>query len=213
MAGIVRLAREDAIKPLHEWVQSESLRRHCFAVACAMEGYAEKYLKEDKLPENNDNKLSDNGMKNNNLLMEDNNKIVDNWWMCGLLHDFDYEKYPDINLHPKKGCEELEKLGYDKEIIEAIMGHNSATGVKRSSLMAKVLFAVDELCGLIVALSKVRPNGFEGMSAESVEKALKKKDFAAAISREDIEKGILELGADRKEHFNLVIKSLVAKFK
>ena len=176
--------REEAIKLLHEWVESESLRKHCLSVACAMEGYARK----------------------NNLSDEDAEK----WFIAGLLHDFDYEKYPDINLHPKMGCEELERLGYDVEIIEAIMGHNSATGVARKSKMAKALFAVDELCGLIVALSKVRPLGFEGMSVESVERALKKKEFAKNVSREDIEQGILELGADRKEHFTIVINSLAA---
>lgn len=171
--------RQDALELLYLWVKSESLRWHCKSVAAAMEGYAEKFG-EDK----------------------------EKWFICGLLHDFDYEKYPDINIHPIKGCEELEKLGYDKDIIEAIMGHNEVTGVERKSEMAKTLFAVDELSGLIVALSKVRPQGFEGMSAKSVEKALKKKDFAAAISREDIEKGITGLNVDRKEHFDLVIKSL-----
>ena len=123
-------------------------------------------------------------------------------------HDFDYEKYPDINLHPKMGCAELERLGYDREIIEAIMGHNSATGVARKSKMAKTLFAVDELCGLIVALSKVRPLGFDGMSAESVEKALKKKEFAKNVSREDIEQGIRELDVKREEHFSLIVNAL-----
>ena len=152
------------------------------SVAYAMEGYAEKFGLDELEKER--------------------------WFVCGLLHDFDYEKYPDINLHPKMGCAELERLGYDREIIEAIMGHNNATGVARKSKMAKTLFAVDELCGLIVALSKVRPLGFDGMSAESVEKALKKKEFAKNVSREDIEQGIRELDVKREEHFSLIVNAL-----
>lgn len=174
--------REEALELLKEWVQSGSLRKHCLAVASAMEGYAKK----------------------RNLDGEE----TDIHWITGLLHDMDYERYPDINIHPIKACEELRKEGYPEEIIEAILGHNNATGIKRYSLMAKTLFAVDELSGLLVALSKVRPAGFSGMTVESVEKALKKKDFAAAVSREEIEKGIEELGANKEEHFELLIESL-----
>ena len=173
------MTRQDAINLLHEWVKSESLRKHCLAVASAMEGYAIK-----------------------------NNMNKESWFICGLLHDFDWERFPNIELHPVEGCKKLRELKCDEEIIEAIMGHNSATGVQRKSLMAKTLFAVDELCGLIVALAKVRPNGFEGMNANSVKKAVKKKDFAAAINREDISDGIVELEVDEDEHFELVIDSL-----
>src|SRR3989338_9457700 len=113
--------KDKSIELLHSWVSSESLRKHCLSVACAMEGYARK----------------------NNLSDEDAEK----WFIAGLLHDFDYEKYPLLEKHPKMGCEELERLGYDKEIIEAIMGHGNHTGVARKSMMAKCLFAVDALCG------------------------------------------------------------------
>lgn len=127
-----------------------------------------------------------------------------------MLHDFDWERHPVMDRHPFPGCDELEKQGYDAEIIEAIKGHNyyNPNHLERKSLMAKTLFAVDELCGLIVALAKVKPDNFASMTAESVGKAMKKKDFAAAINREEIEQGIRELGVDRKEHFELVIKSL-----
>ncbi len=224
--------REEALSLLYEWVKSESLRRHCFSVGLAMEKYAEKYINERKLPEdygnnneliknkidvnedndniNNSNKLISNISNNsiNNQKTDNNQQIIDKWFVTGLLHDFDYEKYPDINLHPKKGCEELARAGYEEDIINAILGHNKMTGVERASKMAKTLFAVDELCGLIVALSYVRPMGFEGLNAKSVGKALKKKDFAAAINRDEIEQGIKELNVNREEHFSLVIEAL-----
>ncbi|MBI2452080.1 HDIG domain-containing protein [Candidatus Pacearchaeota archaeon] len=171
--------KQDALKLLNEWVSSDSLKKHCLAVAYAMEFYAKKYG-EDK----------------------------DLWWMCGLLHDMDYEKFPDVNIHPAEGCKELRKQGYDEKIVEAILAHNEKTGIKRNSKMAKCLFAVDELCGLIVALAKVRPDNFKTMTQESVKKALKKKDFAKNINREDIIKGIAELEVNENEHFDLVIGSL-----
>ncbi len=174
--------RENSIKLLHSWVSNESLRRHCYAVAAAMEGYA----------------------KNNGLSEEECEK----WYICGLLHDMDYEKFPSLEHHPHECVKVLKELGYSNEIINAILGHGNHTGVKRESTMAKTLFAIDELCGLVVALSKVRSDGFSTMTTESIEKALKKKGFAAAISREDIEQGIKELGIDRTEHFESVIDSL-----
>lgn len=174
--------REEATALLHEWVKSPSLQKHCLSVAVAMAGYAKKLgLSYDE---------------------------IELYWMCGLLHDLDYEKFPDINIHPIEGCKELRRREFDEEIITAILGHNSKTGIKRYSKMAKTLFAVDELCGLVIALAKVRPENFEGMSSENVKKAMKKKDFAAAINREDIQKGIIELGVNEDEHFNLVINSL-----
>ena len=168
--------RQDAINILHEYVSSDSLRRHCMAVAIAMEAYAEKY---------NENK--------------------DKWWICGLLHDFDYEKYSTIPEHVTEGVRILKDKGYDKDIIEAIQGHAEYLGILRNTMMAKCLFAVDELSGFLVALAKVRQDKFETMNAESVNKGLKKKGFAAAINRDDIERGITELGLNREEHFNTVI--------
>src|SRR3989338_1541373 len=170
--------REDAFNLLNENVASESLRRHCLAVAHAMEAYAKK-----------------------------NNQDSEKWFICGLLHDFDYEKFPNENN--KVGVKILKEKGYDKEISQAILSHAvERTAVQRESIMDKCLFAVDELCGFLVALAKVRPDNFAGMDAKSVEKGLKKKGFAAAINREDIEKGVSELGTDREEHFNFVISAL-----
>ena len=174
--------KEDALKLLYEWVSSESLRRHCHAVALSMEGYSRG------------NRLSD--------------EEIDKWYIAGLLHDMDYEKFPLLEKHPFEGVKVLREQGYSEEIITAIMGHGNHTGVKRETAMAKTLFAVDELCGLIVALSKVRPDGFNGMTSESVEKVLKKKEFAKNINREDIEQGISELGVKREEHFKIVIEAL-----
>ena len=169
--------KEEALKLLHEYVKSESIRRHCYAVAASMEAYAEKYG-EDK----------------------------DKWGICGLLHDFDYEKYPTIPEHVTEGVKILRKINYPEEIVKAIEGHADYMNVPRESLMAKCLFAVDELSGFVVALARVK-NGFD-MDAESVKRALKKKGFAAAVNREDIERGIEELKVNKEEHFNLVIKAL-----
>lgn len=173
--------RTDAISLLHEHVQSESLRRHCYAVAAAMEAYA-AFFKENH----------------------------DMYWIAGLLHDFDYERFPTLEQHPFEGVKILKEQAYSQEIIDAILGHGDHTGVPRVSNMAKSLFAVDELCGLLMALAKVRQDNFTTMTAESAEKALKKKGFAAAINRSDIEKGIVELGVERKEHFERVIAALKA---
>ena len=174
--------RKEAVELLQEWVRSDSLRKHCVAVASAMEGYTKKF----------------------DVDADD----IDVWWITGLLHDLDYERFPDINVHPIEGCKELRKREYDERILEAILGHNEKTGIKRYSKMAKTLFAVDELCGLIMALAKVRPENFEGMTSESVKKAMKKKEFAASINREDILRGIQELGVNEDEHYILVVESL-----
>lgn len=168
--------RQDAINLLNEYVSSESLKRHCMAVAIAMEAYAEKY-NEDK----------------------------EKWFICGLLHDFDYEKYSTVPEHVTEGVKILRERGYDEDIIEAIQGHAEYLGIPRKTNMAKCLFAVDELSGFLVALAKVRQDNFQTMNAESVNRGLKKKGFAAAINRDDIERGISELGISREEHFNLII--------
>ncbi len=172
-------SRQDALTLLQEYVQSESLRLHCLAVACAMESYAFFF-----------------------------NENTDLYWITGLLHDFDYERFPTLEQHPFQGSKILREKGYPAEIIDAILGHGDHTGVPRISNLAKALFAVDELSGLLVALAKVRADHFRTMSSDSVEKALKKKGFAAAVNRADIQKGIQELGVDRKEHFEQCIASL-----
>ena len=182
--------REEALELLNEWVRSDSLRKHCLGVAACMEGYAKKKVEEEKLS------------------AVESAAVIDRWWICGLLHDFDWEKYPNIDEHPMKGCDFLKSGGWDEEIVEAILGHNSRSGVARETKMAKTLFAVDELSGLVCALAKVRPGNFEGMSAKSVRKAMKKKMFAAAINRDEIRHGIGELGEGENEHFELVVGAL-----
>ncbi len=171
--------RDKAWDLLAEYTKSGSLRTHALAVEAAMRAYASKYCEDEE-----------------------------KWGMCGLLHDFDYEKYPTKEGHPWAGSKILKEKGYPDDVIEAILGHADYTGVPRRSLMAKCLFAVDELSGFLVALAKVRPGKFESMTPDSVERNLKKKGFAEKISRDDIDRGIRELGADRVEHFNLAIQAL-----
>jgi len=137
----------------------------------------------------------------------------DFWGICGLLHDFDYEKYPFYDVtgktgHPYEGVKELERLGYPKEIMEAILGHALYSGVARTSQMAKCLFAVDELSGFIIACALMKPDRLESLEVKSVKKKLKDKRFAAKVSREDIELGITELGVDKDEHIDFVIRAL-----
>ncbi|GIW60543.1 MAG: HDIG domain-containing protein [Patescibacteria group bacterium] len=168
---------------LYKWVQSESLRGHCESVAKSMRGLAEFYVTQGEA------------------------ENVENWVVTGLLHDFDYEKYPSLTEHPYKGVEYLRSIGVDEEILKAILGHSHETGVKRVSLMAKALFAVDELSGFVVAIAKVRPGGFEGMEVSSVKKKLKDKAFAAAVSREDIRLGAEELGLELEKIIDLVIEA------
>ncbi|MGC9603262.1 MAG: HDIG domain-containing metalloprotein [Minisyncoccia bacterium] len=186
----MNISREDAWKLLTEHVQTESLRRHCLAVEAAMRAYAKKYGEEEEL-----------------------------WGICGLIHDFDYEEFPfyknehDLNIaegHPFNGIKILKEKNYPPEIIEAILGHATYSGVPRKTQMAKCLYAVDELCGFVMALAHIRPDKLSGMTTESVERNLKKKGFAAKIDRGEIERGTSELGADRAEHINLVIGALQA---
>jgi predicted hydrolase (HD superfamily) len=150
---------------MHQWVQSPSLRAHMEAVAACMAAYADQLAPGQR----------------------------DRWIVCGLLHDFDYEKHPTAEEHPFVGVEHLKSQGIDGETTTAILGHADYSGVPRESPMAIALYAVDELAGFIVACAKVRPNGISDLEARSVRKKLKDKAFAAAVSREDIARGIVEL--------------------
>ena len=169
--------KEVALDLLKEYVKSESLIKHCLAVASAMDFYAQKFSGDRE-----------------------------RWYITGILHDFDYEKFP--KEHPQKGSEILKEKGVDDEIIQAILGHADYTGVARKSQMAKCLYAVDELCGFIVACALVRPDKLVGMEAKSVKKKLKKKEFAANVSREEINKAVEEFGIDRDEHIKNIIIAL-----
>jgi putative nucleotidyltransferase with HDIG domain len=173
-------SREQAWNLLCEWTESDSLRRHMLAVEAAMRAYAPRF---------------------------DGN--VELWGLTGLLHDLDYERYPDLETgHPRYALKELEARGYPAELVRAVASHAPYLGVSRDSPMEKALFAVDELCGFVMACAYVRPEGLVGMTPKSVKKKLKTPAFAAAVSREDIATGAEELGVDFDEHLRTVIAAL-----
>jgi putative nucleotidyltransferase with HDIG domain len=171
---------EDALKLLFEYTESENLRKHAFAVESAMRAYARKFGEDEE-----------------------------KWAIVGLLHDFDYEKFPTPDQHPWVGSKILEERDYPEDIRKAILGHADYTGVPRDTLMAKVLYACDELCGFITAVALVRPNKkLEEVTVESVKKKLKDKAFARSVNREDIYKGAEELGIPLDEHIQFVIEAM-----
>ena len=175
--------RSEAIKLLHEYTKTDSLRRHALGVEQAMRKMAEKY-----------------------------NGDLDEWGLTGLMHDFDYEMYPTIEGHPFRGNEILVEKGYPESITNAIMGHATYTGVPRDTEMAKSLFSVDELTGFIFAVTYVRPSkSILEVKPKSVKKKLKQKSFAASVLREDIFQSIEELGVDLTEHIQFVIDALSEK--
>jgi putative nucleotidyltransferase with HDIG domain len=172
--------REAAYALVCEYTNGESLRKHMLAVELAMRAYAIKYR-------------------------EDENK----WAIVGLLHDFDYEKWPDPPDHPLKGSEILTDRGYPEEVIYAIKSHaDYLEDCPRVSLMDKALYACDELAGFISAVAKVRPDGIRGMKAKSVRKKMKQKSFAAAVNREDIVSGAEDLGIELNEHIQFVVDAM-----
>ena len=173
---------DDALTLFHEWTETDSLRRHAYAVEAAMEHYA-KLFDED----------------------------VELWRITGLLHDMDYEKHPTPDEHPFVGTTVLRGKGYPDEVIEAILGHATYSGTPRTTRLAKTLFAVDELAGFITAVGYVRPTGLDGMTPRSVKKKLKDKAFAAAVSRDDIRQGAAELGIDLDTHIANVIAGMQAR--
>ncbi|MEM0962630.1 MAG: HDIG domain-containing metalloprotein [Bacteroidota bacterium] len=170
---------DDALALFHEWTQTESLRRHGYAVEAAMAEVARQ-----------------------------RGADVDRWRMAGLLHDLDYERHPTPDEHPTVGVAELERLGYDADIRTAILGHAPYLGVPRESDMAKALFAVDELAGFVTAVAHVRPTGLDGMTVRSVKKKLKDKRFAAAVSRDDIRQGAEDMGMEVGELIQIVIDGM-----
>jgi putative nucleotidyltransferase with HDIG domain len=172
--------RDDAWALMTEWTQSESLRRHMLSVEVAMRAYAKKFGEDEEL-----------------------------WGLAGLLHDFDYEKYPSLDDHPRVGSLLLEEQGYPADAVHAIRSHNPTTGVPRDSRMDKALFAVDELTGFITAAALVRPDkSLEHLEARSVRKRMKDKAFARQVSREDMVEGAESLGVDLDEHISFVIDAM-----
>jgi putative nucleotidyltransferase with HDIG domain len=172
--------REAAWGLLTEFTQSESLRKHAMAVEACMRAYARKFG-------------------------EDENK----WGMVGLIHDFDYEKWPSAQDHPFKGSEILKERGWPEEIRRAILSHADYADVPRQSPMEKALFACDELAGFITAVALVKPSkSLAEVDARSVRKKMKDKAFARSVSREDITSGAAELGVELDEHIAFCIEAM-----
>ena len=172
--------RQSAWCLLTEFTQSESLRKHALAVEACMRAYARKFSADEEL-----------------------------WGVVGLLHDFDYEKYPSLEDHPYKGNEILKERGYAEEIRQAIMSHAEYTGVPRQSRMEKALFACDELAGFITACALVKPGkSLAEVEAKSVRKKMKDKAFARSVNRNDITNGATELGVDLEEHIAFCIDAM-----
>ncbi len=173
--------RDEAFLLLNEYTQSESLIGHARSVEAAMRHYAGR--------------------------MEGD---VEQWGLAGLLHDFDYERWPQEPEHTREGAKILRERGVDEEVVGAILSHAKWNQAEYplDRPIRKALFAVDELCGFITAVAYVRPTGLEGMKAKSVRKKLKAKNFAAAVSREDIDEGAALLELDLNEHITEVIAAL-----
>ncbi len=175
------MTRNDALAVLKEYTQSESLIKHALAVEAAMRRYATRFGGDIEL-----------------------------WGLAGLIHDFDYERWPNPPDHTREGARILRERGFDEEIVGAMLSHAewNQNEYPLDRPMRKTLFAVDELCGFITAVAYVRPERLVGMSASSVRKKMKQKSFAAAVKREDIEKGaqLLELPLD--EHITQVITAM-----
>jgi predicted hydrolase (HD superfamily) len=137
---------------------------------------------------------------------------VEQWGLVGLLHDLDYERHPDLETgHPRFALAELERLGFSEEARRAVASHADFLGVSRDSPMEKALYAVDELCGFLMACAYVRPQGIHGMTPKSVKKKMKTPAFAAAVNREELRLGAEELGVDFDEHLAFVIAALEAR--
>jgi putative nucleotidyltransferase with HDIG domain len=179
--GVMPMNRQAAWDLLCEYTKNENLRKHALAVEACLRAYARKFGEDEE-----------------------------KWAVVGLIHDFDYELYPTAPDHPLKGSEILEGKGVSEEIRRAILGHADYTGVPRDTLLAKVLYACDELAGFITACALVRPDRIATLEAKSVRKRMKDKAFARAVSREDIIKGAEELSLPLDEHITFCIEAMRA---
>lgn len=174
------MTRNDAWCLLTEFTQSESLRKHALAVEACVRAYARKFGEDEEL-----------------------------WGIVGLIHDFDYEKYPSAEEHPYKGNEILAERGWPEDIRRAIMSHAEYTGVSRDSKLEKTLFACDELAGFLTAAALVKPNkSIAEVDAKSVRKKMKDKAFARSVNRDDIINGAAALGVDLDEHIAFCIEAM-----
>lgn len=178
-------SRDSALALMQEWTPSESLRGHMLAVEGAMRAYAQQFGED-----------------------------AERWGLAGLMHDFDYERFPNTTHapdqeHPAEGVRHLRSLGYPEDVLEAIMGHADYSGVPRKSKMAMTLYAVDELCGLVTACALVRPSkSVNDLEPSSVKKKMKDKAFARGVNRDDVARGAAELGVDMDAHISMVIQSM-----
>ena len=180
-------SRDEALALVHEYTASDSLRKHMLAVEAAMRAYAAKFGEDP-----------------------------DRWGLVGLIHDYDYERWPNeahspTDGHPAEGVRRLRERGWPEDILRAILGHATYSGVARETPMAKALFAVDELTGLITATALVRPSkSVHEVDARSVRKKMKDKAFARGVNRDDVIRGAQELGVDLDEHIQFVIDAMKA---
>lgn len=178
-------SRDDALALQHEYTQSDSLRKHMLAVEAAMRAYATKFGGDPA-----------------------------RWGLAGLIHDFDYERYPNSEHsategHPAHGVRVLRERGWPEDILQAILGHATYSGVAREARMAKALFAVDELTGLVTATALVRPSrSVHEVDARSVKKKMKDKAFARGVNRDDVLLGAQELGVELDKHIQFVVDAM-----
>lgn len=176
--------RDEALALMQEYTQNVNLRKHMYAVEAAMRAYARKYGEDEEL-----------------------------WGVTGLIHDFDYERYPNdarspTEEHPSSGVAILREKGWPDEALHAVMAHAEHTGVEPETRMARTLRAVDELTGFITACSLVRPTGISDLRSKSVKKKLKDRAFAAAVNREEILEYSEAIGEDLTEHIDFVIEAM-----
>ena len=172
--------REQALALVHEWIENANLRKHCYAVEAAMRAYARKAGEDD-----------------------------DRWGLAGLVHDFDWERHPDLERHPVKGVEVLRSLGWPEDVCRAVLGHAPHTGVPRDTAMARTLYACDELTGFLVACALMTPGRtLAEVQVPSVRKKMKRADFARNVNREDIVNGAAELGLDLDRHIANTLEAM-----
>lgn len=172
--------REDGLALLDEWIESDSLKRHCLSVEAAMRAYADKW-----------------------------DEDVEAWGLVGLVHDFDYEKHPTLDLHPAAGAPVLRERGWPEWLVEAVLSHGENTEVPRDTPLRKALYAVDELCGFVSAVALVRPSkSVRDVKVSSVKKKLKDKRFAEAVDRDQMRASAADLGVEFDEHVAVVVQAM-----
>ena len=175
-------SREQALSLVHEWIANPNLRKHCYAVEAAMRAYAKAYGEDEA-----------------------------RWGLTGLIHDFDWERHPSAEMHPMKGVEVLRAAGWPDDICRAVLGHATYSGVPRDTLMARALFACDELSGFLVACALVTPERkLASVQVDSVKKKMKSTGFAKNVNRDDIVNGAAELGVDLDAHIAFVRDAMLS---